>query len=140
MSCNFITPLFTRRKKKSDPLEPIPIEIRQQLPNNTEAWRLAILSYDPNFESNMISQKLVINVLGAPIQPFDEESTTHGKDRINVSMADGYVDLVWCCENNSKQIHKSRFLVASCYNPPYDAVLGRKDGEHFGILESKNRR
>jgi hypothetical protein len=88
----------------------------------------------------MISQKLVTNILGAPIHSFNKEATTHGQDRINTEEVDGYVDLVWCYEKNSKRMHNTRFFVTSCYSPPYDAVLGKKDAEHFGMLESKNRR
>jgi hypothetical protein len=110
------------------------------LPDNTEAWRLAILSYDPNSESNKISQKLVTNILGAPIQPFDKEDAMHGQDHTNTAEVDGYVDLVWCCEKNNKRMHNTRFLVTSSYSPPYDAVLGRKDGAHFRMLESNDRR
>jgi hypothetical protein len=58
----------------------------------------------------------------------------------NMADVNGYVDLVWCLEKNNKRIHNTRFLVTSCHNPPYDAVLGKKDGAQFHMLESNDRR
>lgn len=51
---------------------------------------------------------------------------------------DGYVDLEWCFEN-TKTTNKSRFFVTSAQDPPYDAVLGRPDARHYGILKAKSR-
>lgn len=99
-----------------------------------------MLSCNPNSDINVISQSLVTNVLGAHIHPFDKETTTQGKGRINTQEVDGYVNLVWCFENNSKRMHNTRFIVTSCRNAPYDAVLGKGDAEHHGMLGSKNRR
>ncbi|KAH7379488.1 hypothetical protein BKA66DRAFT_466053 [Pyrenochaeta sp. MPI-SDFR-AT-0127] len=136
MGCDWFSTVLQRRKKRRGPPQPVPIEIRIQLSDNTEAWRLAILSCNPNSESNMISQKLVTNILSARIQALDKEATTYEQDQMKTDEVDGYVDLVWCFEKSSKRMHNTRFLVTSCYSPPYDAVLGKKDAEHVGMLES----
>jgi hypothetical protein len=96
-----------------------------------------MLSCDPQSNTNVISQSLVTNVLGAHIHPLDKETISHGKEQINVQEVNGYVDLYWCFEENSKRLHNTRFIVTSSQNAPYDAVLGRRDAEHYGMLGSK---
>lgn len=98
-----------------------------------------MLSCDPKSDTNVISQDLVTTVLGAHIHPFDKEVTAQGKNWINTQDVDGYVDLVWCFENNSRRMHNTRFIVTSCENAPYDAVLGMRDAERYGMLGLKNR-
>ena len=93
------------------------------------------MSCNPKFKINVISRKLVTAVLCAHIQPFDIETATQEKDQIDTKI-EGYVDLSWRFENNSKETHTTRFLVPTCSNPPYDAVLGKIDAEYYGMLGS----
>jgi len=118
--------------------ESFDIEVRPRKAEETESWRVAILTYDRKSKTNVISQELVTTVLGTPIQPFDEYTTKPKKSRRHRYDTDGYVDLEWCFEN-TKKTHNTRFFVTSASDPPYDAVLGRPDAEQYGILKSKNR-
>ncbi|KAH7071639.1 hypothetical protein FB567DRAFT_538542 [Paraphoma chrysanthemicola] len=136
--CNPLSLLKRRKKRQS--IRPVPIEIRTHGPNHADIWRVAMLSCDLKSDTSLISQNLVTNVLGAHIHPFDKETTMQGAGRINTSEADGYVDLVWCFENNSNRMHNTRFTVTSCHDAPYDAVLGKGDAEHYGMTGSKKRR
>ena len=98
-----------------------------------------MLTCDPKLDTNIISRSLVTNLLGAHIHPLDKETMLHGKEQMNIQEVDGYVDLYWCFERNSKRLHNTRFIVTSSENASYDAVLGRKDAEHYGMLGSKIR-
>lgn len=98
-----------------------------------------MLSCDPKSDTNIISRSLVTNLLGAHIHPLDKE-TLHGTEQLNAQKVDGYVELCWCFEKNSKRLHNTRFIVTSSENTSYDAVLGRDDAEHYGMLRSKTRR
>lgn len=118
-------------------LKPVPIEICDE----TKAWRPAILSYDLSTEHSVISQKLVTQRLGVDIQKLDKEAATYEQGRTDIEGVDGYVDLKWRSEENSdQQPRDTRFFVTSCFSPPYDAVLGRKDAEHLGLLPHKTQR
>ena len=97
-----------------------------------------MLTCDPKLDTNIISRSLVTNLLGAHIHPLDKE-TLHGTEQLNAQKVDGYVELCWCFEKNSKRLHNTRFIVTSSENASYDAVLGRKDAEHYGMLGSKIR-
>lgn len=99
----------------------------------TQAWRAAILSIDSNSDSNVISQKLVTNVLCEPIHPIDKEATKPNEGG-HEQQPQGYVDLDWCLRENSKRIHRTRFLISSTYDPPFDAVLGKNDASEYGLL------
>lgn len=73
-------------------------------------------------------------MLRAHIHPLDKESIPDGEEQINTQEVDGYVDLYWCFENNSKRLHNTRFIVMSSQNVPYDAILGKRDADHYGML------
>ena len=111
----------------------ITIEIRSSA---SPVWRAAILSADPNLDRNVISQRLVTKVLGEPIHPINKETTDPIEAEHEESMK-GYVDLDWCLEKDNKSIHRTRFLVTSIYNPPYDAVLGKEDARLHGMIKQR---
>jgi hypothetical protein len=127
-------------QNKSFCRNPTPIEIRAQTSEDAETSRGAILSYDSGSENNIISHRLVTKVLGEHIHPLDD--TIPAIARINTCGKEigGYVDLEWCMENDRKHWHTSRFLVTTTYDPPYDAVLGRKDAEYYGMIRTRSRR
>ncbi|OAL06556.1 hypothetical protein IQ06DRAFT_299298 [Phaeosphaeriaceae sp. SRC1lsM3a] len=114
--------------------EPVSIEIQTQAHDDTEAWRFAVLSCDPKSNRNKISQTLVNDVLHASIQRYDKEAVSGGHDRKDEEEIDGFVDLTWNFEINNKRIYNTRFFVTSSKYPPYDAVLGKKDAKHVGML------
>lgn len=97
-----------------------------------------MLSCDPKSTANVISQTLVTDVLGANIYPFDKETTPQGDDSMNYQDANGYVDLRWCFERNRRRLFNTRFIVTSSQNALYDAVLGKEDAKHYGMLGTRN--
>ncbi|KAH3917013.1 hypothetical protein HBH56_051110 [Parastagonospora nodorum] len=129
-----------RVKEDRTRLQPTPIEIRARLSEDTETSRVAILSYDPTSNTNIISYHLATKILEEPIHTLDNSSTNHVRTKIHGEEIGGYVDLDWCFEETSKRWHTSRFFVTTTYDPPYDAVLGRRDAEDYGMLRSRSRR
>ncbi|KAH3964153.1 hypothetical protein HBI56_168050 [Parastagonospora nodorum] len=121
-------------------LQPTPIEIRARLSEDTETSRAAILSYNPASNTNIISYHLATKILDEPIHTLDDSSTDHVRMRIRGEEIGGYVDLDWCFEDKSKRWHTSRFFVTTTYDPPYDAVLGQRDAEHYGMIQSRRKR
>jgi hypothetical protein len=118
---------------------PTSIEIRARTSDDTETSRGAILSCDPASDSNLVSHHLVAKILHEPIHICDGTSTDLARSRICDEEVGGYVDLDWRVDSDAQRWHTSRFLVTTTYNPPYDAVLGRKDAEHYGMLRYHTR-
>ncbi|KAF2468338.1 uncharacterized protein BDR25DRAFT_232227 [Lindgomyces ingoldianus] len=109
--------------------------------NSTEKCGHAILTVDTASENNIISHHLFKSVLHEPIQSIDADSphSPHNTIRSSEESVRGYVDLVWYLEDDSNIEYQSRFFVVSSQNPPYDAVLGRRDAERYGILKPRLR-
>lgn len=84
----------------------------------------------------MISPKLVTKTLGAPIQPLDSKGKLQGHNQRGTEDVNGFVDLIWRFELQRGGTNYMRFFVTSDYDPPFDAVLGRKDAMHAGIIQS----
>jgi len=92
------------------------------------------MSYNLATDANLVSPRLVSEVLRLTIHLFDKESRRdteqyNGQD-VEVQ---GYVDLVWCFHSSRKIFEPTRFLVTAAYDPPFDVVLGRKDCRRAGI-------
>lgn len=83
----------------------------------------------------MISQKLVTNTLGASIQPIDSQGILQGHNWRGTEDVNGFVDLTWRFEMKNGGTNNTRFFVTSDYDPPFDAVLGKNDAQHVGILQ-----
>jgi hypothetical protein len=118
---------------------PTPIELHARTSEDVETTRGAILSYDPASDNNIISHNLVTKVLGEQIHPFNHTVVapiqTHTGEEVG-----GYVDLDWYFASKKPRWNTSRFLVTTTYDAPYDAVLGKKDAEQYGLLRSRRRR
>ena len=108
--------------------------------DDVDTTRSAILSCDIASDSNVISHRLVTKVLGEQYHPIDRERSLPVQTDIYGEHIDGYVDLDWCWERNTNRWHNTRFLVTTMYDPPYDAVLGRKDAEYYGMIRAKSKR
>jgi hypothetical protein len=124
-------------QKARKPRRPVQIEICSQASDGIEAWRVAVLSYNPKSNTNVISQELVTTVLGAPIHSIDKDTTESAHGRKHYAEMDGYVDLDWCFESNRQTLQSTRFFVTSCHNPPFDAVLGSPDAKRYGMLKTR---
>ena len=101
---------------------------------STAIWRIAKLSFDTTAETNLISQRLVTEVLGLTINPLEKECNTCVERQSGEVDAQGYVDLVWSFERSRKIFEPTRFVVTSTYDPPFDAVLGRSDSIKHGLV------
>ncbi|KAF2732876.1 hypothetical protein EJ04DRAFT_565619 [Polyplosphaeria fusca] len=136
--CSFCNLSRLRQKRKPKYRNATTIEVRSSAPEDSETWRLAVLSSDAHNEDNLVSQRLVTNVLHLPIQPLDKEAAASVKAKAGKHRAvEGYVDLVWCFQTPPRDKNKTKFLVSKTFNPPYDAVLGRKDSITYGMMEEK---
>jgi hypothetical protein len=92
-----------------------------------------MLSCDSSCDANYISNELVTKFLGQKIHPIlDEEKLAHAQSLTHEGIQ-GYVELDWCRESNTNQWHMAYFLVTSTVDPPYDAVLGKRDAEKYGM-------
>jgi hypothetical protein len=110
---------------------PTEIVMRSQTSSKAETWRAAILSCDQNSNQNIVAQWVVTRVLNEHVQPIDEETAAYVQRHAFGEEIAGYIDLVWCPKNEVAKIYKTRFFVTSAHNPPYDAVLGRRDAERY---------
>lgn len=124
---NFKTRHSSKRRRTATP-QPATIEICSSPQSTTARWRVSKLSFDASENADLVSQRLVTQILALNIHPFDKETSfglpisTYNGQRIET---EGYVDLVWCLQN-TRQIHNTRFLVTKAFDPPFDAVLGRR--------------
>jgi hypothetical protein len=53
---------------------------------------------------------------------------------------EGYVVLDWCSEHDQELLHRTRFLVTTTCDPPYDAVLGKTEADQYGLSKRRNKR
>ncbi|KAF2186252.1 hypothetical protein K469DRAFT_664124 [Zopfia rhizophila CBS 207.26] len=141
LSCFRITSIRPRAKRKSRRPKSSTIEIHTHSSHSTAGtWRLAELSYDTASDTNFISQKLVKNVLDKRIRTLEKEPREWiTRQNECQQLVEGYVDLVWCFERSPRRVHgPTRFVVSAVYDPPYDAVLGRRDSIKHGIMTEKD--
>jgi len=138
--CSFTHVFCSTKKKRRNLQHPSPVHIRARSVDDVDTTRSAILSCDTATDSNVISHRLVTKVLGEQYHPIDKEGALPVQTELYGEQIDGYVDLDWCWERNTGKWHNTRFLVTTMYNPPYDAVLGRKDAEYYGLIRAKKRR
>jgi len=136
MTWSCIPRVKTRSRRKSTGKLPTTIQIYAGQHNSKEPWRIARLSFyfDFDTEVNMISAKLVTEELGLVINPLDsKEEHDDGQDK----RFQGYVDLAWCFYTSRKMFGPMRWMVTAAYDPPFDAVLGRKDYKKAGITQDR---
>jgi hypothetical protein len=88
----------------------------------------------------VISKKLATSVLNKPIYQLEKEDMEWMARHDECDgLGEGYVDLTWCFEQSPRRIYgPTRFIVSATYDPPYDAVLGRRDSVNYGIVRAKD--
>jgi len=97
------------------------------------AWRFAKLTIRPDLKFNIISQRLVIEVLDVQFERTRAQTAGyfHGEELVTI----GHVDLQWqphqsvnaCCG-------PTRFEVTEDRDPPFDAILGYEDSSRHNLL------
>jgi len=129
------------QQRKSHTFTPETIEIHTESSRDPAGkWYYAELSYNPTSNANVISKKLATSVLKKPIYQLKKEdmewiTRNNGCDELG----EGYVDLTWCFERSPRRIYGPiRFIVSATYDPPYDAVLGRRDTINCGIMRARD--
>jgi len=122
-------------QRKCAPNQSFTIEIYAGMHHSVAIWRIAKLSFDATADTNLISPRLVTEVLGLTISPLEKGCNAYAELRSEEEAdAQGYVDLVWSFETSRKIFEPTRFVVTSTYDPPFDAVLGRGDSIKHGLV------
>ncbi|KAH6625858.1 hypothetical protein C7974DRAFT_396841 [Boeremia exigua] len=99
----------------------------------SDSWRNAILSVDNTANENVISRRLVIEVLGTEIAVIDKETAEFVRTRLSGEELEGYVDLTWCFEENTYRVQKLRLYVTTDHDPPYDVRLGKQAAKSYNL-------
>jgi len=103
-----------------------------------DIWRIARLSFDIGTDINWISRKLVTEDLGLEINYCHSKELQGYNYKYNGEDLEGqgYVNLVWCFNTSSRKMFgPTQYMVTSVYDPPFDAVLGRRDLEGARIAK-----
>jgi len=130
MTWNCLPRVKARSKRKATVPQTSTIEFYTGQRDARDVWRIARLSFDFDTDVNLISPRLVTEVLGLVITPL-EHKDEYGKGQNK--RFQGYVDLTWCFYTSRKICGPMRWMVTTAYDPPFDAVLGRKDYKKAGI-------
>lgn len=109
------------------------MEIYTTTPSGWTLWRIALLSFDIAMTSNLISPKLVTEILGMDIHTWSiKEGAPVENWQGQTLSTQGYVDIVWGLQR-TRPVRCTRFAVTAIYDPPFDAVLGREAMEDEGL-------
>ncbi|OAK97990.1 hypothetical protein IQ06DRAFT_27050 [Phaeosphaeriaceae sp. SRC1lsM3a] len=131
-------PSRLRQPDKSHVLRhPADVRVRGRHAGTTRGEHPAVLSYDDACAANYISSGLVTNFLGEEIHPLVEKEDIEQARSLSHEAIKGFVELEWCLENNTQDWHMARFLVTTNADPTYDIVLGKRDGQKYGMGKVK---
>ncbi|OAL45424.1 hypothetical protein IQ07DRAFT_208867 [Pyrenochaeta sp. DS3sAY3a] len=131
--------LLSYRKKRRTLRHPAHIAIRARTQNDKKTTRSAILTCDTSSDYNVISKKLITDVLHEQYHPIGDASSLSSSAQRDIDGLDGYVYLDWRWESNKEEWHNSLFYITKTADPPYDAVLGRSDAEYYGLLATRRK-
>lgn len=94
-------------------------------------WRIAELSKQKYGEENIISRRLVTDILGIKLVELAPREHDH-RELENVKTQ--YVELEWRVHKYpSMSCGPTRFAVTVNYDPPFDAVLGLQEWIRYGM-------
>ena len=111
------------------------IDVRIANPDGTCTTRSTVLSCDEYATINYISSGAATE-LGQEPHPIDKEANPWGSKAPREDIK-GYIDLDWRFENSTREWYTTSFYVTSTNDPPYDAVLGRREAEQLGMIRSR---
>lgn len=95
--------------------------------------KLGVLtSFDNDNDVNLVAPRLVTEVLGMAIQPWQQTLSTPLMNG-GTTEVQGYVDLCWSVEG-SPSFNENRFLVTRHPDPPFDLILSRKEPSYHSLL------
>lgn len=113
-----------------------PIAIYQEGGKGRRSYSRIAMLWCPaeNLDANIISKKLVTEVLELEIRGFREKSTIEIQFQGQPMNTDGFVELQWGLENSrSRSVYRTTFLVTAVEDPPFDVVLGRRYAITYGL-------
>lgn len=91
-----------------------------------------------NEDTNLISQKLVTEVLGVDVQASPNLITLEYNEGTLETI--GHVDLEWSPRHQSRRresqnVYSTRFHVTALYDPPFDMLVGRRVVVECGMVQ-----
>ncbi|KAF2192334.1 hypothetical protein K469DRAFT_716860 [Zopfia rhizophila CBS 207.26] len=95
------------------------IELRVASHSSPKQWNFAKMSLETTSDDNIISQRLLEEVLGE----HDAQS---------------WIEVEWYLQRWPRKVYSTRFSISSTYDPPFDTVLGRRDISNYGIRKMKH--
>lgn len=113
----------------------IVVSVRIQTKSKDGYWitKLGVLtSFDNDNDVNLVAPRLVTEVLGMAIQPWQQTLSTPLMNG-GTTEVQGYVDLCWSVEGSSS-FNENRFLVTKHPDPPFDLILSRKEPSYHSLL------
>ncbi|KAK8257210.1 hypothetical protein IWZ00DRAFT_6617 [Phyllosticta capitalensis] len=131
VSQNVLTSNVIYQFKSGEQTIPIWISV---IGDNARRVPTAFMLWSPplNWDTNLISMPVVVEILGLEIQQF-EKYGAHIEFYGHKIETKGYVDLDWSLKR-SRPSFRTRFLVVKQEDPQFDVVLGRKMAMEYGII------
>lgn len=100
-----------------------------QIPRVLRLWSPPL-----NWDLNLVSMSVVVDILGLEIQDCDSDDPDVDFNGRSIATK-GYVDLDWGFKR-SRSTFRTRFLVVQQGNSEFDLVLGRKSAIQYGLVDS----
>lgn len=107
--------------------------MKSQTHDGRETWRAAILSYDRNTSQNIISYRIVTEVLNIQMRLIDQDTKGHRSLNSYGEEIAGIILLEWRLEGSRELGNRTWFYVTTTDNPAYDVVVGRDAAEKYGL-------
>lgn len=116
----------------SDPAT-IMVKVQVGEPSHDQ-WRKVGMLIDSGSDTDVISEKILRDVLGMSMRPL-EESQLQGFRLANCQNVDikGYVDLTWYAKRGRRR-HETRFFVPDMEDPNFELILGVNTSTKLGFL------
>jgi hypothetical protein len=98
------------------------------------------MSFDTASNINIISRRVVKEILNKPINNLEKENREYIQQESGCeNLGEGYVDLTWCLEQHPRRVFgPTRFVVSGMYDPPFDAILGYRDTRGYGLIQGRD--
>ncbi|OCK90704.1 uncharacterized protein K441DRAFT_233251 [Cenococcum geophilum 1.58] len=113
------------------------IDIYTNLDTDPLSSRLATLSLNADSDLNLISKKLVNEVLSIETRPHDKGVVSVDGQQVRLQ---GYVDIRWSINSAPRKIYSTRFYVPEIDDPSFDVRLAKQTIQEYGLLKSKSTR
>lgn len=111
-------------QRRNNEVESLPVEVQTKSSTGKPSWKIGACSFDPQADTNLISQRYLIT-LDVEAHPLDkEQGTSWGRTALGRKWPIlGYAQIVWTV-SPSREVHSTRFLVVNDDALQFDLVLG----------------